>query len=53
MQPEQPASPLLQISRRPSRHHSVLLYQLLGPAEWDIVAVNAMVSKGETQSMMH
>ena len=38
-----------QISRKPSPHHSVLLYQLLGPADWDVVAVNAMVSKGESE----
>ena len=43
------ACPLPQISRRPSPHHSVLLYQLLGPAEWDVVAVNAMVSKGKAE----
>ena len=44
---------LPQISRKPSPHHSVLLYQLLGPADWDIVAVNAMVSKGEAESVRH
>lgn len=36
----------LQMSRKSSQYHSILLYQLLGPGEWNVVAVNEMVAKG-------